>query len=165
MGKSKQYRFWTYSEDLDLSEYLDQTPKLSEFLRNLIDDYRLGKLTRENDFTVDLKRKKLEVDIKFKEVMIQIKEKELLYNETFTKTPSLSAKRAMKIGVENQIPDTPSCFDESNNRLMCPECGSCFIFSDNQTDIPKAKELFIDHYIQKHGMKFPDQLQKELKSF
>jgi len=136
-------------------------------LRNLIDDYRLGKLTRENDYTVDLKRKKLLVDIQFKEVMIKIKEQELLYNQTFEKTPtpSFSAKKAMKIGVENQIPDTPSCFDEKNHRIMCPECGSCFVFGLDQKDIPEAKELFIDHYIQKHGMKFPDQIQKELKSF
>jgi len=159
----KQYRFWISKTDKDLGEFLDVQINISKFLKDLVNDYRLGKLTRETDF--DLKRKKLQVDIRFKEVMIQIKEKELLYNETFTKTPSSQAKRAMKIGVENQIPDTPSCFDESNNRLMCPECGSCFIFSNNQEDIPKAKELFIDHYIQKHGMKFPDQLQKELKTF
>ena len=163
MANQKQFRFWTSSEETELSDFLEAQTNLTKFIKELVDDYRLGKLTRETDY--DLKRKKLQVDIRFKEVMIQIKEKELLYNETFTKTPSSQAKRAMKIGVENQLPDTPSCFDESNNRLMCPECGSCFIFSENQTDIPKAKELFIDHYIQKHGMKFPDQLQKELKTF
>jgi len=165
MGNSKQYRFWTYSKDLDLRDFLDSQDKISEFLRNLVNDYRLGILTRENDHTIDLKRKKLEVDIKFKEVMIKIKEQELLFNQTFDKTPSSQAKKAMKIGIENQIPETPSCFDETNNRIMCPECGSCFVFSEDQKDIPEAKENFIDHYIQKHGMKFPPQLSLELKSF
>jgi len=163
MGKSKQYRFWTNSEELDLVEYLDAQLNFTNFIKELLNDYRLGKLTRESDY--DLKRKKLQVDIKFKEIMIKIKEQELLFNQTFAKTPSSQAKKAMKIGVENQIADTPSCFDEINNRIMCPECGSCFVFSENQKDIPEAKENFIDHYIQKHGMKFPPQLQLELKSF
>jgi len=142
---------------------MDNQINISKFLKELVNDFRLGKLTREKD--TDLKRKKLQVDIKFKEVMIQIKEQELLYNQTFEKTPSLSAKKAMKIGIENQIPETPSCFDETNNRIMCPECGSCFVFSEDQKDIPEAKENFIDHYIQKHGLKFPPQLSLELKSF
>jgi len=163
MGKSKQYRFWTNLDEIELTEYLENQNHFSKWIKDLINDYRLGKLTRESDY--DLKRKKLQVDIKFKEVMIKIKEQELLYNQTFEKTPSLSAKKAMKIGVENQIPDTPSCFDETNHRIMCPECGACFIFAVDQKDIPQAKELFIDHYIQKHGMKFPEQIQKELKSF
>ena len=163
MGVSKQYRFWTYAKDTELAEFLDSQTKLSDFLRNLINDYRLNKLTRESDY--DLKRKKLKVDIEFKEVMIKIKEKELLHWQTFDKTPSFLAKKAMKIGVQNEIPATPSCFDESNHRIMCPECGSCFVFAVDQHDIPNAKELFIDHYIQKHSLKFPEQLSKELQSF
>jgi len=159
----KQYRFWINKSDKELGEFLGNQQNISKFLKELINDFRLGKLNKTSDY--DLKRKKLEVDIKFKEVMIKIKEQELLYNKTFDQTPSLSAKRAMKIGVENQIPEAPSCFDEKNNRIMCPECGSCFVFSYDQKDIPEAKELFIDHYIQKHGLKFPEQLQMELKSF
>ena len=159
----KQYRFWTNNEDQDLIDFMDAQQNISQFLKELINDYRLGNLVREAD--IDLKRKKLEVDIKFKEVMIQIKEQELLFNKAFDKTPSLSAKKAMKIGIENQIPDTPSCFDESNHRIMCPECGACFVFSVDQHDIPDAKEFFIDHYIKKHGLKFPEQIQKELQSF
>jgi len=163
MGKSKQYRFWTNLEEIELTEYLENQVHFSKWIKELINDYRLGKLTRESDY--DLKRIKLQVDIEFKKVMIEIKKQELLYNQTFEKTPSLSAKKAMKIGIENQIPETPSCFDESNNRIMCPECGSCFVFSEDQKDIPEAKENFIDHYIQKHGLKFPPQLSLELKSF
>jgi len=159
----KQYRFWTSKTDKELEEFLDSQINISKFLKELINDFRLGKLTRESDY--DLKRKKLQVDIKFKEVMIQIKEQELLYNQTFEKTPSLSAKKAMKIGIENQIAETPSCFDEKNNRIMCPECGSCFVFAEDQKDIPEAKENFIDHYIKMHGLKFPPQLSLELKSF
>ena len=162
-AKSKQYRFWTSKEETDLSEFLDSQSQFTAFIKKLVNDYRLGRLTREDES--DLKRKKLQVDIKFKEVMIKIKEQELLYNQTFEKTPSSQAKKAMKIGVTNQIPETPSCFDESNNRIMCPECGACFVFSVDQKDVAEAKELFIDHYIQKHGMKFPPQLQLELKTF
>jgi len=163
MVRSRQFRFWTFTEDLELEKYLNEIQNFSKFFKQLLNDYRLGNLTREDES--DLKRKKLQVDIKFKEVMIKIKEQELLYNQTFEKTPSSSAKRAMKIGIENQIPEAPSCFDESNNRIMCPECGSCFVFAEDQKDIPQAKELFIDHYIQKHGLKFPPQLSLELKSF
>ncbi len=161
--KSKQYRFWTNQDEIELSKFLDAQQNFTQFVKKLLNDYRLGGLTREDEN--DLKRKKLQVDIRLKEVMIKLKEKELLYGETFHQTPSSSAKRAMKIGVENQIAETPSCFDEKNNRIMCPECGSCFVFAENQKDIPEAKELFIDHYIQKHGMKFPPQLEMELKSF
>ncbi len=163
MGKTKQYRFWTNAEETDLSEFLDSQQNFTSFIKKLLNDYRIGGLTREDES--DLKRKKLQVDIKFKEVMIKIKEQELLYNKTFENPPSYSAKKAMKIGIENQIAETPSCFDEKNSRIMCPECGSCFVFSFDQKDIPEAKELFIDHYIQKHGLKFPPQLQMELKSF
>jgi len=162
MGK-KQYRFWTNSKEQDLVDFMDAQDNVTEFLKKLVNDYRLGNLTREDE--QDLKRKKLQVDIHFKEVITQIKQKELDYWQIFKKTPSFQASKAMKIGVENKIPDTPSCFDESNHRIMCPECGSCFIFSVDLSDVPEAKEIFIDHYIQKHGMKFPEQLQKELKSF
>jgi len=160
---AKQYRFWTNAEETDLQDFLDAQQNFTSFIKKLLNDYKIGELTREDE--QDLKRKKLQVDIKFKEVMIKIKEKELLYSKTFANTPSSQAKRSMKIGIENQIAETPSCFDETNHRIMCPECGSCFVFAVDQTDIPNAKELFIDHYIQKHGMKFPDQLQKELQSF
>jgi len=160
---NKQYRFWTNKDDQDLIEFMDVQQNISVFLKKLVNDYRLGNLTREDES--DLKRKKLQVDIHFKEVMTQIKQKELDYWQIFKKQPSFQASKVMKIGVENQIPDTPSCFDETNNRIMCPECGSCFVFAVDQKDVAEAKELFIDHYIQKHGMKFPEQLQKELKSF
>ncbi len=163
MANQKQFRFWTSSEETDLADYLENQTNFTKWIKELVNDYRLGKFSKESDY--DLKRKKLQVDIKFKEVMIKIKEQELLYNQTFEKTPSSQAKKAMKIGVTNQIPETPSCFDESNNRIMCPECGACFVFSVDQKDVAEAKELFIDHYIQKHGMKFPPQLQLELKTF
>jgi len=163
MGRARQFRFWTNAEELDLVEFLDAQLNFTTFIKELLNDYRLGKLTRESDY--DLKRKKLQVDIKFKEIMIKIKEQELLFNQTFAKTPSSQAKRAMKIGVENQIEEAPSCLDEKNHRIMCPECGSCFVCAEDLHDIAETKELFIDHYIQKHGLKFPPQLSLELKSF
>jgi len=162
MGK-KQYRFWTYGQDLELQKYLDSIPKFSDFLRELLTKCMNGKITDLTD--EDLKKEKLRVDIKSKELDIKLKEKQLLYYDIFHKTPSSGAQRVMKINIENQLAETPSCFDEINHRIMCPECGSCFVFSVDLNDVPEAKELFIDHYIQKHGMKFPEQLQLELKSF
>ncbi len=159
----KQYRFWINKSDKELGEFLDNQQNISKFLKELINAFRLGRLSKtSND---DLKRKKLEVDIQFKEVMIKLKEKELLFDNTFGNTPSYSAKKAMKINVENQIPDTLSCFDEKNHRIMCPECGSCFVFAIDQKDVQQAKEFFIDHYVKKHSLRFPEQLQEELKSF
>jgi hypothetical protein len=158
----KQYRFWTTNEELQA--FIESNPNINEFLKDLVIKLKNGVLVIPES-NEDLKKQKLQVDIRFKEIMIKIKEQELLYNQTFDKSPSYSAKRAMKIGVENQIPETPSCFDEKNNRIMCPECGSCFVFGSDKNDIAVSKENFIDHYIQKHGMKFPDQIKKELQSF
>lgn len=164
MAGRKQYRFWCYKEDEALMDYLDSLEHISETLKDILTRYSNGELIVPNSGE-DLKNQKIQVDIEFKKIMIKIKQKELDYWQIFKKTPSFQASKAMKIGVENILPDTPSCFDETNHRIMCPACGSCFVFSQDQKDIPEAKENFIDHYIQKHGMKFPPQLEKELKSF
>ena len=95
MGARKQYRFWTNAEETDLSEFLDTQQNFTLFIKKLLNDYRIGGLTREDES--DLKRKKLQGEIRFKEIMIKIKEQELLYNKTFEKTHSSSAKRAEKI--------------------------------------------------------------------
>ena len=81
MGKSKQYRFWTNSDETDLSEFLDVQLNFTHFIKEILNDYRLGNLTREDE--KDLKRKKLQVDIKFKEIICQIKQKELDYWQIF----------------------------------------------------------------------------------
>jgi len=159
----KQYRFWTTDEDLELQEWLESFENLSKEIKSIIDQFRKGELVVSNK--EDLVKRKLKADIRLKELSGDLKEKELLYYETFHKTPTFGAHKAMKISIDNQIADTPSCFDETNRRLMCPECGSCFVFAEDLHDIPEAKELFIDHYIQKHSLKFPPQLQLELKSF
>jgi len=159
----KQYRFWVFPSELEFQEWLNSMENLSGDIRKILNDFRLGKLVTPTD--EDLIKRKLLADIRLKELSGDLKEKELLYYETFHKTPTFQGKKAMKIGIENQIADTPSCLDEKNRRVMCPECGSCFVFAVDQHDIQEAKELFIDHYVQKHSLKFPPQLQKELQSF
>jgi len=159
----KQFRFWTTDQEIELQEWLDTFDNLSNGIKEIIEKFRTGKLIDSTE--IDLIKKKLLADIRLKELSGDLKEKELQYYEIFHSVPSSKAKTAMKVGIENQIADTPSCFDEKMKRIMCPECGSCFVFAEDQHDIPEAKELFIDHYIQKHSLKFPPQLQLELKSF
>jgi len=72
----------------------------------------------------------------------------------------------MKIHVENEnLTHGVSCIDEKNNRIMCPECGACFVFANDQHDKQESKEKFIDHWVKKHGLKFPTDIQKELHDF
>ena len=159
--KRKKITVWLYEKDYRLVDYLAQKVNISEFAKDVLNQYMNGNLIpREHD---DLKRKKLQVDIRFKEVMIKIKEKELLYANTFSKSPTFQAKKAMKIGVENQVDESPSCFDESNHRIMCPECGACFVFAEDQHDIGESKINFLDHYFQKHNKELPKKIQSELE--
>jgi len=43
----KQYRFWISKYDKELGEFLDSQTNISKFLKDLVNDLRLGKLTRE----------------------------------------------------------------------------------------------------------------------
>jgi hypothetical protein len=123
-----------------------------------------GKLIKPDQ--EDLQRKKLLVDIELKEVMILIKRQELIYKETFEQNPPLRHTKVMKINVENKnLSHGVSCIDEKNNRIMCPECGACFIFASDQHDKQESKENFIDHFVEKHGLKLNPQIQKELNEF
>lgn len=159
----KQYRFWTNDEDTELQAWLDIFDNCSKEIKSIIDKFRKGELVDSSE--IDLMKKKLLADIRLKELSGDLKEKEILYYETFHNVPSSKAKRVMKVNVDNQIEDAPSCFDEKNHRIMCPECGNCFVCAEDLHDILDTKELFIDHYIQKHSLKFPEQIQKELQSF
>ena len=62
--KSKQYRFWTNQDEIELSKFLDAQQNFTQFVKKLLNDYRLGGLTREDEN--DLKRKKIKVEIRLK---------------------------------------------------------------------------------------------------
>jgi len=83
----KKFNFWVYDKEIRLREFLDSKVNVSDYVKDILDKVRTGKLIDAK--TIDLHRKKLEVDIRYKEIMIKIKEKELLYNETFDKPPPL----------------------------------------------------------------------------
>jgi len=72
----------------------------------------------------------------------------------------------MKIHIENQnLTHGVSIIDEKNNRIMCDLCGSCFVFAVDQHDKQESKQMYVDHYVKKHGLKLPDDIQKELNEF
>jgi len=102
----KRWSFHTFKEkDSDLELFLQGQFSINEFLRNLVNDFRTGKLIDSKN--MDLQRKKLEVDIRYKEIMILIKQKELDFSETFDKTPSSQAKTAIKVGVNTESYEPP----------------------------------------------------------
>jgi len=105
MSNRKHFALWTYPDDLDLRNYLESKANISEFIKKIVNDFRIGKLTETKNS--DLQRKKLEVDIRYKEIMIKIKEKELLYSETFEKPPAYSAKQAIKVNVNTESYEPP----------------------------------------------------------
>ncbi len=159
---NKQYRFWTNKDDQDLIDFMDSQQNVTLFLKDLVNDYRLGKLSKIDES--DLKRKKLQVDIHFKEVCTLIKEKELLHWKTFDKSPSYQGLKAIKTNVESNK-ESMSCYDEKNHRLMCPQCGSCFVHSEDKLDIAESKENFMNHYFEKHDSNLPVELIEELRTF
>ncbi len=142
---------------------LDQQENFQRYFYDLLTNYIDGNLERAEK-EENLKRKKLQVDIKFKEVCTAIKEKELLHWNTFNKTPSYQASKAIKTAEKNRDLETVqvSSYDEKNHRFMCPECGACFVFAEDQRDLSESKEQFIDHYFQKHG-EIPKSLEHELR--
>ena len=70
---------------------------------------------------------------------------------------------AMKKGVENFHIDTPSCVDEKNNRIKCPQCSKPFQYSEDHDDLAEIKEIFADHYTKEHGNLVPAIHVKELR--
>jgi len=87
MSNRKNFALWTYPEDIDLRNYLESKVNISEFIKKIVNDFRIGKLTQTKNS--DLQRKKLEIDIRYKEIMCKIKLKELEFSETFEKPPPL----------------------------------------------------------------------------
>jgi predicted RNA-binding Zn-ribbon protein involved in translation (DUF1610 family) len=142
---------------------IEQQENFQNYFYDILTSYINGDLERAQT-EENLKRKKMQVDIKFKEVCTAIKEKELLHWNTFDKTPSYQAKKAITKAEKNRDLETVqvSAYDEKNHRFMCPECGNCFVFAEDQRDIGESKENFIDHYFQKHG-EIPKSLEHELR--
>lgn len=103
MQVKKKFSFWIY--DPTIIEWLVSITKRSEFIRDILIKFKNGEFNDNSKY--DLQRKKLEVDIRYKEIMIKIKEKELLYNQTFDKTPSYSAEKAIKVGVNTESYEPP----------------------------------------------------------
>lgn len=154
--------FWTNNTitDQKFIEWFDKQgfTNSAQATRKLWFDVMNGKLivpTKE-----DLRNEKIRVDIQFKRIMIQIKEKELLYFNTFNKTPSSQGLKAIKTGLDNQLMDSdkPSCYDEKNNRIQCPECGILFVITKS---LGETKSDFADHYNKKHGI-IPKEIFEEL---
>jgi len=157
--------FWTNNsmKDQKFKEWFLNQEKNSgsDFVKKIMFDVMNKKLIVPTD--KDLKMEKIRVDIEFKKIMILIKRKELLHWQTFNKSPSYQGLKAIKVGVDHQqsVSDSPSCYDEKNHRFQCPECGVLFVFAVDENDINESKELFIDHYFQKHG-EIPKKLEREL---
>jgi predicted RNA-binding Zn-ribbon protein involved in translation (DUF1610 family) len=163
--KKISFAFWLNPNKIDeqqLIQFLQAQDNIAQYMKETLDKVR--KLELVSPLTEDLKLEKLKVDIEFKKVCTAIKEKELLHWNTFDKTPSYQAKKAITKAEKNRDLETVqvSAYDEKNNRFMCPECGNCFVFSEDQRDIAESKEQFIDHYFQKHG-EIPKSLEHELR--
>jgi len=168
-NSKRRYAFYLNKNNLDeakLMLWLDDQAGLNfqKYIKEILQKIKDRKLISPDQ--EDLQRKKLLVDIAYKEVMILIKKQELLYKQTFDQNPPLRHKEVMKIEVENRnLKHGVSCIDEKNTRIMCPECGACFVFAIDQHDKHESKQMFVDHYVDKHGLKLPDQIQKELNEF
>ena len=165
----KNIAFWfnkSIDEEAKLMLWLEDQAKgnYSKYIKEFLQLLKDGKLTVSDQ--EDLNRKKLLVDIELKEVMILIKRQELIYKETFEQNPPLRHTKVMKINVENKnLTHGVSVIDEKNNRIMCAECGACFVFAIDQHDKQESKQDFVDHYVEKHGLKLPEEIQKELNDF
>jgi len=159
----KKFTFYVTEDNLNL--FLESKTNVSEFVKDIIEKYRTGKLIDSK--SVDLHRKKLEVDIRYKEIMIKIKEKELLFGETFTKTPSYSAQKAIKVGVNTESYEPPEekkikdVIENSWNKfvetlkqnskgewtLTCKLCSTGFILPTKELAISRLKKhLEETHY-------------------
>lgn len=55
----KKYQCKVYDEELN--DFLDNKPNVSEFIRNVLNDFRTGKLSYESPENIDLKIKKLKI--------------------------------------------------------------------------------------------------------
>ncbi len=163
MQVKKKFSFWIY--DPTIIEWLVSITKRSEFIRDILIKFKNGEFNDNSKY--DLQRKKLEVDIRYKEIMIKIKEKELLFGETFDKSPSYSAQKAIKVGVNTESyepPEEKKILDVIQNQwnkfvetikknskgewtVTCKLCSTGFILPDRDQAIQRFKiHLEQTHY-------------------
>lgn len=92
-------RYALYSSNKEFTEFLDSKANVSDFLVNLVEDFRTGKLNySQGDIDLEIKKvrlKKLTAEAK-------IKTWEADHIETFGKTPSYSAEKAIKERASNE---------------------------------------------------------------
>jgi hypothetical protein len=170
MDNSRKHYAFYFNKNIDEEAKLmlwleDQAHgNYSKYIKEFLQLLKDGKLTLTDQ--EDLQRKKMLVDIELKEIIIKIKQQELIYKETFEQNPPIRHTKVMKINVENKnLTHGVSCIDEKNNRIMCPECGACFVFAFDQHDKNESKQNFVDHFVEKHGLKLTPEIQKELNEF
>jgi len=170
MSNRKNFALWTYPEDIDLRNYLESKANISEFIKKIVNDFRIGKLTQTKNS--DLQRKKLEIDIRYKEIMCKIKLKELEFSETFEKPPPYSAKQAIKVNVNTESYEPPeekkiqNIIETKWNKfvntlkkdskgewvLTCKLCNTGFILPTKETAIIRFKT----HLLETHNEKVLD---------
>jgi len=98
-----KFTVWIDESEIELIDFIFAHSNVSKFIKDLIDDFRKGKLVKIDE----LHKKKLETDIRYKEIMIEIKKKELLHLDTFDKYPSSQAKIAIKTAVNTESYEPP----------------------------------------------------------
>jgi len=92
----KKFTFYTYDkDDLELSLFLESKVNVSQFVKDILEKYRKGKLVDYK--SQDLQRQKMLIDIEYKQILTEIKRRELDFQENFGKTPSYQAKEAIKV--------------------------------------------------------------------
>jgi len=102
----KKFSFYTYSEnELELQLFLESKVNVSEFVKEILELYRKGKLVDSK--SLDLMRQKMIGDIEYKKILTAIKKRELMILETFGKPPSYQAKEAIKVAVNNEAVTPP----------------------------------------------------------
>jgi len=101
------WRHWESDETTNkfLEEKKQEFGNYPNYIKTLIDADMKGKISLNK--TAALKDRKLEVEIELKEMQIKKMEIELLFDQTFDKTPSSQAKKAIKDAVNSESFNAP----------------------------------------------------------
>lgn len=149
--------------DDELYDFIVKKPNYSEYLRDLVNADRTGKVLD----TESLEFRKKKADVRIKEATAIIKEHEAKYLKNFGTAPTPKGKEAIKTYANSNVIDrelppkeestyTPpedetekSPYDKDNDRLQCIDCGILFTWT-NDTEKSKAKEDYVNHKFKKH---------------
>jgi len=162
----KKFSFYVYDQnELELKIFLESKVNVSQFVKEIVDKYRKGKLVDYK--SLDLVRQKLIADIEYKQILTAIKRREFNFHENFGKTPSSQAKTAIKVAVNNEsfIPPEEKNLEQiiqnnwnkfllslrtnSKNEWIanCKLCDTGFILPNKD----EAIERFKTHLIENHN--------------